>query len=93
MVWGINLSKAQVNSWGLSRHHLAKRARKGQIENVVSGLCGVQAQRKSSLTEVTVKPFRNLSSARKQLVKEEAASFGEFMGTKVEVYYSIVNSA
>src|SRR6267143_4681491 len=41
---GINLSRAQVNSWRLSRHHLAKRARKGQIENVVSDLCGVQAQ-------------------------------------------------
>src|SRR3989475_8638896 len=41
---GINLSRAQVNSWRLSNHHLAKRARKGQIENVVSDLCGVQAQ-------------------------------------------------
>ena len=41
---GINLSRAQVNSWRLSRHHLAKRARKGQIEKVVSDLCGVQAQ-------------------------------------------------
>ena len=40
----IKLSKAEVNSWRLSRHHLAKRARKGQIENVVSDLCGVQAQ-------------------------------------------------
>src|SRR2546427_11054545 len=41
---GINLSRAQVNSWRLSRHHLAKRARKEQIENVISDLCGVQAQ-------------------------------------------------
>ena len=40
----MNLSKAQVNSWRLSRHHLAKQARKGQIEKVVSDLCGVQAQ-------------------------------------------------
>src|SRR2546427_1319999 len=40
----MNLSSAQVNSWRLSRHHLAKRARKGCIENVVSDLCGVQAQ-------------------------------------------------
>ena len=40
----MNLSRAQVNSWRLSSHHLAKRARKGQIEEVVSDLCGVQAQ-------------------------------------------------
>src|SRR6267143_3233007 len=40
----MNLSLAQVNSWRLSRHHLAKRARKGEIETVVSDLCGVQAQ-------------------------------------------------
>jgi len=41
---GINLSKAQVNSWRLSKHHLGTRARKGDIEKVVSDLCGVQAQ-------------------------------------------------
>jgi len=40
----MNLSRAQVNSWRLSRHHLTKRVRKGQIEKVVSDLCGVQAQ-------------------------------------------------
>src|SRR3989442_41714 len=40
----INLSRAQAGSWRLSKHHLAKRARKGQIEKVVSDLCGVQAQ-------------------------------------------------
>jgi len=40
----VNLSKAQVNSWRLTRHHLAKRTRRGQIEKVVSDLCGVQAQ-------------------------------------------------
>src|SRR5438128_2043008 len=40
----VNLSSAQVNSWRLSRHHLAKRARKEQLEKVVSDLCGVQAQ-------------------------------------------------
>jgi hypothetical protein len=33
-----------VTSWRLSSHHLAMRARKGQIEKVVSDLCGVQAQ-------------------------------------------------
>ena len=40
----VKLSRAQVNSWCLSRHHLAKRSRKGEIEKVVSDLCGVQAQ-------------------------------------------------
>lgn len=40
----ISLSRAQVNSWRLSRHHLAIRGRKSEIEKVVSDLCGVQAQ-------------------------------------------------
>jgi Winged helix DNA-binding domain len=40
----VNLSRAQVNSWRLSRHHLERRVGKGQIEKVVSDLCGVQAQ-------------------------------------------------
>ncbi len=40
----VSLSRAQVNSWRLSRHHLATRARKGEVEKVVSDLCGVQAQ-------------------------------------------------
>jgi len=40
----LRLSRAQVNSWRLSRHHLDQRTRKGQLERVVSELCGVQAQ-------------------------------------------------
>jgi len=40
----ISLSRAQVNAWRLSRHHLARRVRKGEVEKVVSDLCGVQAQ-------------------------------------------------
>jgi Winged helix DNA-binding domain len=40
----VRLPRAEVNSWRLSRHHLDKRVRKGQIEKVVSDLCGVQAQ-------------------------------------------------
>jgi hypothetical protein len=44
-----------------------------------------EQRRKGGLTQVNVKPFSNLSSARKQLLREEAASLGEFMGTKVEV--------
>jgi len=53
------------------------------IDGVAGGVW-VQ-RRKSGLTEMKVYPFSNLSSARKQLVREEAASLGEFMGTKVEV--------
>src|SRR5260370_7099625 len=40
----VNPSRAQVNSWRLARQHLDKRVRRGQIEKVVSDLCGVQAQ-------------------------------------------------
>ncbi len=40
----LNISRSQVNAWRLSRHHLAKRVRKGEMEKVVSNLCGVQAQ-------------------------------------------------
>jgi len=47
---------------------------------------GVWEQRpKGGLTEVRVQPFSDLSSTEKQLVREEAASLGEFMETKVEV--------
>ena len=40
----VKVSRVQVNSWRLSHHHLLERARKGEIEKVVSDLCGVQAQ-------------------------------------------------
>lgn len=44
----LRLSRAQVSSWRLSQHHLVKRARKREIEKVVSDVCGVQAQVLSS---------------------------------------------
>lgn len=44
----VKVSRAQVNAWRLSHHHLLQRARKTEIERVVSGLCGVQAQVLSS---------------------------------------------
>jgi len=56
------------------------------IDGVAGGVW--EQRRKSGLTEMRVKPFSNLTSTQKQLVKEEAASLGEFMGTKVEVTIS-----
>jgi hypothetical protein len=38
------LSVEQVNSWRLSKHHLAERAEKRQLTRVVEDVCGVQAQ-------------------------------------------------
>lgn len=40
----IKLSLAQVNSWRLSKNHLAQRAPKRELSQVASDLCGVQAQ-------------------------------------------------
>lgn len=40
----LRLSRAQVNSWRLSRQHLVERVPKEQLARVVSELCGVQAQ-------------------------------------------------
>ncbi len=37
-------SVEQVNSWRLSKHHLAERAEKRQLTRVVEDVCGVQAQ-------------------------------------------------
>jgi hypothetical protein len=53
------------------------------IDGVAGGIW--EQRRKRSLTELRVQPFSNLSSTEKQLVREEAASLGEFTGTKVEV--------
>src|SRR2546427_3365479 len=53
------------------------------IDGVAGGVW--EQRRKSGLTEVRVQPFGHLSSAQKQLVRNEAASLGEFLGTKVEV--------
>src|SRR5467141_5095247 len=40
----IKLSRTQVNSWRLSKNHLAKRAPKRELSHVASDVCGVQAQ-------------------------------------------------
>jgi hypothetical protein len=53
------------------------------IDGVAGGVW--EQRRKSGRTEVRVQPFIHLSSAQKQLVREEANSLGEFTGTSVEV--------
>jgi hypothetical protein len=53
------------------------------IDGVAGGVW--EQRRKSDLTEVRVQPFIHLSSAQKQLVREEATSLGEFMGTNVQI--------
>jgi len=53
------------------------------IDGVAGGTW--EQRRRGGLTEVMVQPFGHLSSAQKQLVREEALSLGEFMGTNVEV--------
>ena len=40
----IKLSRAQVNSWRLSKNHLARRVPARDMSQVVSDVCGVQAQ-------------------------------------------------
>ena len=40
----IKLSRAQVNSWRLSKNHLAQREPKCDMPRVVSDVCGLQAQ-------------------------------------------------
>lgn len=40
----IRLSRTQVNSWRLSRNHLAQRAPRRDLSRVASDVCGVQAQ-------------------------------------------------
>jgi hypothetical protein len=52
------------------------------IDGVAGGIW--EQRRKSGRTELNVHPFSHLTSAQEQLVKEEAASLGEFLGTNVE---------
>jgi len=40
----IKLSRTQVNSWRLSKNHLAQRAPKRDLSQVATDVCGVQAQ-------------------------------------------------
>jgi winged helix DNA-binding protein len=46
----IKLSRAQVNSWRLSKNHLARRVPARDMSQVVSDVCGVQAQVLSGAT-------------------------------------------
>jgi hypothetical protein len=72
----------------VSQNHRARVFRKLEgnapvlLINGVAG--GVWEQQRKSRTEVKVRTFSKLSSAQKQLVKEEASSLGEFLGTSVE---------
>jgi hypothetical protein len=74
----------------VSQNHRARVFRKLEgnapvllIDGVAGGVW--EQQRKSDRIEVRVHPFAHLSSAQKQLVREEAASLGEFIGAHVEV--------
>lgn len=40
----MKLSRAQVNSWRLAKHYLTRRASSNELSQVVSKICGVQAQ-------------------------------------------------
>ena len=53
------------------------------IDGVAGGVW--EQRRKRGLTEVRVRPFSHLSSAQKQLVRDEATGLGEFLGTNVDV--------
>jgi len=53
------------------------------IDGVAGGVW--EQRRRGNFAEVRVQPFGHLNSAQKQLVREEATSLGEFMGTRVEV--------
>jgi hypothetical protein len=74
----------------VSQNHRARVFRKLEgnapvllIDGVAGGVW--EQRRKSGRTEIRVHPFGNLSSGQKQLVRDEAYSLGEFMGTNVEV--------
>ena len=53
------------------------------IDGVAGGVW--EQRRKGSHIELRVHPFSHLDSRHKQLVREEAASLGEFLGTNVDV--------
>ncbi len=52
------------------------------IDGVAGGVW--EQRRNGGHIELRVHPFSHLNSAQKQLVKEEAASLGEFLGTNVD---------
>ncbi len=57
----IKLSHAQVNSWRLSKNHLAQRAPKQDMSKVVSDVCGVQAQVLSGATLALCARVKNIT--------------------------------
>jgi hypothetical protein len=74
----------------VSQNHRARVFRKLEgnapvllIDGVAGGVW--EQRRKSGHTELTLYPFTNLSSGQKQLVRDEANSLGEFIGTNVKV--------
>lgn len=73
----VSLTRDQVNSWRLTKHHLVQRAQKGEIERVVSELCGVQAQVLSGaalalwarVRDITFEDVKDALWKRRSLVK------------------------
>jgi uncharacterized protein YcaQ len=71
------LSRVQVNSWRLSRHHLAARAPKREMGQVVSDIGGLQAQVMSAaqiglwarVEDITSKDVDDALWERRELVK------------------------
>lgn len=71
------LSRDQVNAWRLSRHHLAARAPKREMAQVVSDICGLQAQVMSAaqiglcarVEEITSKDVDDALWESRELVK------------------------
>jgi len=73
----VELSRAHVNAWRLSRHHLAARAPKGEMTKVVSDIGGLQAQVMSAaqiglwarVEDITSKDVDDALWERRELVK------------------------
>jgi hypothetical protein len=71
------LSRAQVNAWRLSRHHLSTRAPKQEMVQVVSDIGGLQAQVMSAaqiglwarVEDITAKDVEDALWKRRELVK------------------------
>ena len=73
----VSLSRDQVNSWRLTKHHLVQRVQKRDMEKVVSELCGVQAQVLSGaalalwarVRDITFEDVKDALWKRRSLVK------------------------
>jgi hypothetical protein len=74
----------------VSQNHRARVFRKLEGNAPVLLINGVaggvwEQQRKRGRIELKVHPFGDLSSAQKELVREESTSLGEFLETRIEV--------